>query len=192
MISVGLVLLGVFVFQSSYIRLWETLQDFGRSIGYYFCEVFGLPHNIVPTVLDSSQASGNVTVPLPDNFAEFKTDVFIYIKLLVDRDNFYGWTSHIAGVMTEITKALIIIIPCFIGMWFYIKHLYGKHNTKHGKDTVPLRVFKFISRFTYQPIKRFVQGYAAFIEENSWIKVCWIIVCILHLNIASIVFAFVH
>lgn len=30
----------------------------------------------------------------------------------------------------------------------------------------------------------------AFIQENSWIKVCWIIVCILHLNVASIVFAF--
>ena len=191
MISVGLVLLGVFVFQSSYIRLWETLQDFGRSIGYYFCEVFGIEHNIIPTVLDSSQASGNIAVPLPDDFSDFKANAVTYFGLLFSKSNFYGWTSHIAGAMTNITKALIIIIPCFIGLWFYLKHLYGKHNTKHGKDTVPLRVFKFISRFTYQPIKRFVQGYAAFIRENGWIKVCWIIVCILHLNIASIVFAFV-
>ena len=191
MISAGLVLLGVFIFSSSYVRLWEALQDFGRSIGYYFCEVFGIEHNIIPTVLDSSQASGNITVPLPDDFSDFKANAVTYFGLLFSKSNFYGWTSHIAGAMTNITKALIIIIPCFIGLWFYIKHLYGKHNTKHGKDTVPLRVFKFISRFTYQPIKRFVKGYVTFIEENSWIKVCWLIVCIFHLNIASIVFAFV-
>lgn len=147
MISVGLLLLGVFVFQSSYIRLWETLQDFGCSIGYYFCEVFGIEHNIIPTVLDSSQASGNITVPLPDDFSDFKTNTIMYFSLLFSKSNFYGWTSHIAVAMTNITKALIIIIPCFIGLLFYIKHLYGKHNTKHDKDTVPLRIFKFISKY---------------------------------------------
>lgn len=190
MISVELVLLGVFVFSSSYLRLWETLQDFGRSIGYYFCEIFGIEHSITPTVNDFSHIV-DITVPLPDNFEGFKTEALLYFKLLVDKGNFYGWTSHIAGVMTEIMKFSIILIPGIIGLWFYIKHIYGKHNTKHGNDTLPLRVFKFISRFTYQPVKRFVKGYAAFIENNGWIKVCWIIVCILHLNVASIVFAFV-
>ena len=190
MISVGLVLLGVFIFSSSYLRLWETLQDFGRSVGYYFCEVFGISHNITPTVIDSSQASEGITIPLPNDFTGFKADALLYFQLLIDKGNFYVWTSHIAGVMTEIMKFSIILIPCFIGIWLFIKHLYGKHNIKHGKDTVPLKVFKFISRFTYQPLKRFVRGYVAFIEQFSWIKVCWIIVCILHLNLASIIFAF--
>ena len=173
MISVGLILLGVFIFRSSYLRFWETLQDFGRSIGYYFCEVFGIPHNITPTVNDLTQITDKPSI-LPDNFDGFKNNALIYFSLLVDKGNFNGWLSHIAGVMTEIMKAAIIVIPCFIGLWFYIKHLYGKHNTKYGKDTLPLRVFKFISRYTYQPIKRFVRGYVAFIQENSWIKVCWI------------------
>lgn len=190
MISVGLVLLGVFIFSSSYLRLWETLQDFGRSVGYYFCEVFGISHNITPTVIDSSQASEGITVPLPNDFTGFKADALLYFQLLIDKGNFHGWTSHIAGVMTEIMKFSIILIPCFIGIWLFIKHLYGKHNIKHGKDTVPLKVFKFISRFTYQPLKRFVQGYIAFISQNGWIKACWIIVCALHLNVASIIFAF--
>ena len=189
MISVGLILLGVFIFSSSYLRFWETLQDFGRSIGYYFCEVFGIPHNITPTVNDLTQITDKPSI-LPDNFDGFKNNALIYFSLLVNKSNFNGWLSHIAGVITEIMKVSIILIPCFIGLWFYIKHLYGKHNTKYGKDTVPLRVFKAISRFTYQPIKRFVQGYAAFIRENRYITVCWLIVCLLHLNVASIVFGF--
>lgn len=189
MISVGLVLLGVFLFRSSYVRLWEALSDFGRSIGYYFCEIFGITHNITPTVNDFSQITDKPAV-LPDTVDGFKANVFLYFQLLISKSNFLGWLSHIAGVMTEIMKFTVILIPCFIGFWFYIKHLYGKHNTKHGKDTVPLCIFKFISRFTYQPIKRFVRGYAAFIRENRWIWMCWIIVCILHLNVASIFFGF--
>lgn len=189
MISVGLVLLGVFIFQSSYIRLWETLQDFGRSVGYYFCEVFGIPHNITPTVNELSQAV-DITAPLPDTADGFKTNALLYFTLLADKSNFNGWLAHIAGVITEITKAAIIFVPCLIAIWFVIKHFYGKHNTKYGQDTVPLRIFKFISRFTYQPIKRFVRGYIAFINDNGWVKVCWLIACILHLNLASILFGF--
>ncbi|MDE6867645.1 MAG: hypothetical protein K2J83_00670, partial [Clostridia bacterium] len=189
MISVGLVLLGVFIFRSSYIRLGETLLDFGRSIAYYFCEIFGIPHSITPTVNDFSQVVDN-TVPLPDNFDGFKTNALLYFQLLVDKGNFYGWLSYIAGVMTVIMKFSVILIPCFIGLWLAVKQLYGKHNTKYGKDTVPLKVFKFISQFTYQPLKRFVRGYVAFIRENGWIWVCWLIVCALHLNLVSILFGF--
>ena len=189
MISVGLVLLGVFIFRSSYVRLWETVKDFGRSFGFYFCEIFYIPHGITPTVNSFSQVVDN-TVTLPDNFTEFKTDTALYFKLLFSKHNFLGWTSHMAGVMTKIMKLSVIIIPCIIVLWFAIKHIYGKHNTKHGKDTVPLRVFKRISQYVYQPLKRFVRGYVAFIRENSWVLICWIIVCVLHLNLASILFAF--
>lgn len=188
-ISVGLVLLGVFVFRSSYIRLWETLSDFGRSVGYYFCEVFGIPHNITPTVNGFSQVIDN-TAPLPDTADGFRTNAALYFALLFDKGNFNGWLYRIAGIMADAMKAGIIVVPCVIGLWLYIKHLYGKHNTKHGKDTVPLKVFKFGSRYTYQPLKRFVQGYAAFIRENGWIWICWLIVCGLHLNLASILFGF--
>ena len=121
--SCVLVLMGIFIFRSSYIRFWETLKDFGRSIAYYFCEIFGIPHSITPTVNDFSQGV-DITVPLPDDFDGFKTNALLYFKLLIDKGNFYGWTSHIAGVMTEIMKFSIIIIPCLIGLWFYIKRLY--------------------------------------------------------------------
>ena len=189
MISVGLVLLGVFIFQSSYVRLWETVKDFGRSFGFYFCEIFYIPHGITPTVNSFSQVVDN-TVTLPDNFTEFKSDTALYFKLLFSKHNFLGWTSHMAGVMTKIMKLSVIIVPCIIVLWFAIKHIYGWQNTKHGKDTVPLRIFKCISRVSYQPIKRFIIGYIEFVRSHSWIWICWIIVCVLHLNLASIIFAF--
>ena len=41
-ISAVMVLLGVFVFSDSYLRLWESLRDLGNSAAYYFCELFGI------------------------------------------------------------------------------------------------------------------------------------------------------
>ena len=35
-IFTGMVLLGVFVFSDSYLRLWESLRDLGSSAAYYF------------------------------------------------------------------------------------------------------------------------------------------------------------
>ena len=55
LIGVVLVLLGIFVFGDSWVRALETIVDFGRSIGYYFCELFFIDHNISPTVKDKSK-----------------------------------------------------------------------------------------------------------------------------------------
>ncbi len=64
LLSCVLVLMGVFVFRTSYIRLIEAFKDFGLSIAYYFCEVFGIPHNITPSVIDISQTSApSINVP---------------------------------------------------------------------------------------------------------------------------------
>ena len=47
LLTIGFILLGVFVFATSYIRFWHGLTDFGLSFGYYFCVIFGIPHNIM-------------------------------------------------------------------------------------------------------------------------------------------------
>lgn len=149
LVSVGLILLGIFVFSASYARLWETQQEFGRSIGYYFCEVFGIPHNIIPTVIDGSQASGNITVPLPDDFSDFKANAVTYFGLLFSKSNFYGWISHIAGVMTEVLKIGVVVLPCFIGLWFYIKPFMV--STTQSTAKTPF-LYGYLSSFPALPI----------------------------------------
>ena len=40
-ITAAFILLGAFVFGDSYLRFGETAKDFGLSVGYYFCTLFG-------------------------------------------------------------------------------------------------------------------------------------------------------
>ena len=38
--TIAFVLIGAFIFSSSYLRLGETFVDFWHSIKFYFCELF--------------------------------------------------------------------------------------------------------------------------------------------------------
>ena len=49
-VTVTTVILGAFVFRSSYLRLWETIKDFGFSVAYYFSLIFKGESDITPTV----------------------------------------------------------------------------------------------------------------------------------------------
>lgn len=189
LLTVGFILLGAFVFRSSCIRLGYAFKDFGISIGYYFCEMFGIEHNIIPTVNDIPEVQ-TPQVTLPTDFNGFKDNTSVYFRLLFNSDNFNGWLGHISGVTADFAKIIVIILPCILAFVLIVKAFYKKENNKYGKDTIPLRIFKFISRFTYQPLKQFVRGYIAFIRNHSWIFVCWVILWALNFNLATIAVEF--
>lgn len=190
LLSCVLVLLGVFVFSTSYIRLIEAFKDFGLSVAYYFCEMFGIPHNITPSVIDISQTSAP-SINVPSDWEGFKGSSATYFSMLIDKNNFYGWLGHITGVIAVLGKILVIAAPCIIVIIFVIKALYGRENNNHGKDTVPLKVFKFISRWTYQPIKQFIREYVAFLREHGWVWKLWLAVLGLHFNLGTIFVEFI-
>ncbi len=189
LVSVIFVLLGVLVFSSSYLRFWETLTEFGQSVAFYFCEIFGIEHGILPSVNAPSQVVGNM-IKLPDNLDGFKENTQSFFSLFVSGENFVGWWQSFTGTLATLSKVLVLLLPCVVGLWFVIRWLYGRSNRRHNKDTVPLTVFKFVARYTYQPLKRFVRGYLCFLREHGWIWKCWVAVWVFHFNLASILMGF--
>ena len=188
-LTIGFILLGVFVFRSSYIRLWQGAKDFGLSVAYYFCVMFGIKHSITPTVNIIPEVQ-TPQVTLPSDFDGFKSNAAQYFSLLFSKDNFNGWLAHISGVMSDFAKILVIIVPCIVVLILIIKALYNRENNKHGKDTIPLKVFKFISKYTYHPIKRFIIDYIEFLRRHGWIWKCWIAMWVFHFNLATVIIEF--
>lgn len=90
------ILLGALVFRTSYIRLFYACKDFGLSVVYYFCEMFGISHNITPTVNTIPEIQ-TPQVTLPTDFDGFKDNSAQYFSLLFSSDNFNGWLAHISG-----------------------------------------------------------------------------------------------
>ena len=58
-IAVTLVISAIFlgltaVFWQSYVRFGESCRDFGLSVAYYVCELFGIDYSFTPTVTEYS------------------------------------------------------------------------------------------------------------------------------------------
>ena len=188
-ISVCFILFAIFMFSGSYLRLINSFKDFGLSVGIYFAELFGIEHGIIPTVNDISGIS-LPQIDLPSTFEGFVECLHQYFSLLINSANFVGWLWHIMGVIGNCSKVILIILPCMILIGYIIKTLYRRGNNNYGKDTIPLRIFKGMSRVTYQPLKSFMKKYVTFILSRKWILVCWIVLWTANFNLITIVVEF--
>ncbi len=208
LISISLILMGIFVFRSSYLRLIETLRDFGTSVKYFFLTLFEVENPTAVTVVERSKvmffASKNTSALsaagsgeslsghflLPNDFAAFKLRLGQYFSLLFSGENFLGYFNSVGKVLGDISRVLLVLLPCLLVFGLSIKRLYNKPNNNHNRDTIPLKVFKWITGITYYPVKRFLLQYFAFLMQFDWILKLWLFAAVLHLNLGSIIVAF--
>ena len=87
-------------------------------------------------------------------------------------------------------KVIAVILPCVIVLILVIYRMYRQGNIKHNQDTKPLKAFKWLAARTYQPLKRAVLCYREYLSEHKGVWVCWIILWVFHLNLASVVMGF--
>ncbi len=189
LISIGFILLGVFVFAKSYFRTFEALTDLLGSFKYYFCVIFGLGDASHASVTEYSNVLNWETL-LPHNFDEFAENASGYFSMLFSGENVKAYMEFLGEKAFNFVKVLTIILPCVLVLILVLKILYGRHNTKHNKDTKPLAVVKAISSKVFVPIRDFVRQYFEFVKGINWLKILWIIVWCLHLNLATIVIEF--
>ena len=188
-LSLLFIFLGVFHFSTSYIRFAEATGDLWNSVKIYFCEIFGVVHSVPPTVEKYSEVM-KWDIFLPETLQGFKEEATEYVTMLGDEDNFRSYLSIISDKLEDFAKASAILLPCILLLILAIKRIYEAPNTKHGKDTAPLRAFKWVSRLTYQPVKRWVLSYIAFLKQYTYIPTLWAICWAFNLNLASIIVAF--
>ena len=183
------ILLGVFVFRLSYCRTFEALTDLYGSFKYYFCVLFGLETDGLPSVTDYSKIIDSVTI-LPSDVEGFKSNAATYFSMLISKENFLSWLGATGQKASVLAKVLTILLPCVLVLIIAVKRLYAKGNNNYNVDTLPLRAFKKISAVTYQPTRRFVCGCIEFLQAHNWVWISWLVMWAFHLNLANIVIAF--
>ena len=189
LITAAFALLAVFVFSDSYLRFGEAVKDFGLSVGYYFCTLFGLEHNIVPSVTEYSSVM-DWDILLPSDLEGFTSQSESFFALLIDGENFAAYWSKVGDVMLVLLKVVAISLPCLLILGLLIWRLYKSGNTKHNRDTVPLRIFKKLSKCIYQPLKITIVSFVNFLRENRAVWILWVGIWVFNLNAASIVMGF--
>ncbi len=189
-LTIIFILLGVFCFNTSYLRFGESLVDLWQSCKFYFFEIFGIPHLTIPTVEQYSDVL-EWNIFLPSDFEAFKATASDYFALFFSKENFNEYWAKVGEIIGNVSRVIVIILPCVILLVMLIKRLYEGTNNNHNKDTVPLRIFKFIAKYTYQPIKSVVLSFIAFLRKHRYIPNLWIAMWVFHLNLATIIVAFI-
>ena len=142
------------VFWQSYVRF----KDFGLSVAYYVCELFGIDYSFTPTVTEYSNVL-QWEIFLPSDWEGFTAAAKQYFSLLIDGENFAGYWAKVGDIMLVVAKVIAVILPCVIVLILVIYRMYRQGNTKHNQDTKPLKIFKWLAAKTYQPVKRAVLCY---------------------------------
>ena len=188
-LTIAFILLGAFVFRVAYCRTIEALIDLYGSFKYYFCVLFGFSVDGIPSVAERSKVL-NWDVILPADFETFKANCISFFRLFTSKENFLSWLGETGQKTGKISKIIIIVLPCILALWIALKTLYKKHNTKHNIDTLPLRVYKTVTKYTTEPLKRFVRQYATFVKEHNFIWIIWLVIWVFNLNFATIIIEF--
>ena len=190
LITIFFIYLAISHFSNSYLRLGETFRDLWNSMKYYFFEIFEMEHDTKATVKDYSEIM-KWDVSIPETPEDAKVDMDNYMNLLVDKENLNYYNYTVGVKIGDFARILLIVLPFIVILWILIKMLYLRPNHKHGQETIPLKTFKCISKFTYQPIKRVIITYWTFLQENKKILDLWLVIWLMNLNIMSIILAFV-
>lgn len=188
-LTIAFILFGVLVSGVAYQRVFEALIDLYGGFKYYLCVLFGLPTNDLPSVTDYSKVM-EWTVILPSDFEGFKVNTTAYFSMLFSKENFLSWLSVTGAKVSVWAKVLTIFLPCVVVLIIVVKRIYATPNTRHNKDTFPLRIYKVVTRYTIEPLKRFLRQYFEFVKQHNSIWIIWLIIWVFNLNFATVITEF--
>ena len=183
--------IGAFWCTRSYVRLWETITEMGSSIKFYFCEIFEIENATKVEVIEPSDVIAGEVIPLPSTPSTFWLKCKVFFTLLVNGKHLGVYFTGVGVKVGNISRVLVLLLPVAILAVILIKKIYNTPNTSHGKDTLPLRIFKKLSGVSYQPIKRFLLSYKQYVDDNTKWKTAWLWIWLGNVNFLSIFVAFI-
>lgn len=178
-LSVGLTWCG-----KSYARLSETITELWTAMKYYFCELLEIGNATKP--FRPSDVLQGESVVLPSTPSEFRVKVRAYLALLIDSENVQAYWGKVGAVIENVARFSALLLPVAVGLVLLVKRIYATPNNDYNRDTLPLRVFRKLSGAIYQPIKRFVVEYRAYLKDNAKWKTVWLWIWLGNINFLSI------
>lgn len=200
LIILSSVVCSVFIYFNAFGRVIESLKDFGLSAGYYFCELFMIPHGIIPTVNDLPKipffdfitpSSPSLPLPsLPSTWDGFIEKWNKYWQCFKTQENFFAYLNFINTLLYNFSKFIVLILPLIFALYMYIRSYLSKHNNNYDLDSKPLQCFKWLVAHTYTPIKKQVILFYNLVKTYKAYYITFICIWLFNFNIFTIFIEF--
>lgn len=197
-ITLLFVLLAIFVFPSALGRLIEGVRDFGLSVAFYFCKIFGIENSVTATVndlpkmpfFDLPNMPSSPVPSLPETFEGFKIKWQEYWKLIITARNIVGYFDFLGSLLLVVANVVLYVIPVIVIVYLIMKQVLDKQNNDYNVDSKSLIVARRISDKTYKPVKDWIVDFVAFIKDNKAYYILWAVIWAYNFNLFTIVVEF--
>ncbi|MCH5179922.1 MAG: hypothetical protein J1F32_01755 [Erysipelotrichales bacterium] len=179
-----------FMFVRSYVRIWESIKDFGLSIYYYFSELFTFKRSADPTINNI----GNYDI-VNDPFAFLSLEsLLIYFKLffhsIINGENILRYLSSVFNVIYIILKVLLLVMPFFLLIWLLYRNYFSENNKETNSDSVPLKCYKFFKFRIVSPVINWIRSFIDYVRCHRYFIIIWCVIWLLYFNVFTIIIEF--
>lgn len=180
-----------FLFVSSFIRLYESIKDIGFSFGYYFCEIFSIPHQITPTVNELSPTVSDIELSfLPKDFNFFKLKWQLYVQSLWNIETLQFYLIRIGNQLATFSRIILLLIPFVLLFVLWYRSYFQENEKSLNAISKPLCTYLFIRNHVIRPVIVFLKDLWQYAKTHHFVKV-WLILWAMYFNFFTIGFEFV-
>lgn len=188
-ITFAFVATSIFAFPYAFKRICECFRDFGTSIAYYFCKLFGIDE-VRATVNDISEMPIYLPNGFPASWEEFQGYCVQYWNIFFKRETISAYCQSVGNVVLSFSY-ILFFVPILIVVYYVLKRVLDKQNNDYNVDSKHLRRFKKLSDKTYRPAKAWLQGFVDFVKENKAYYIIWACIFAYAFNFFAIAIEFV-
>ena len=184
-----------FLFPNGIPRLLETLRDLATSVAYYFCELV-FDENPIPATVTRMPAwefAPSRYEPLrifPWTWEEFKALWPVYWQTFFSWKTLAGYFAQILYDLYWLSQLLLIALPLFLAAWLFLRQYTGTCNNDYNADSRPLQIWKRFVFTKVYPVRDWCLAFACFVREHSAYWKIWLVLWLLHFNVAAMAAAF--
>ena len=185
-ITLTFLLLSIFVYKNSFIRLKESLIDIWTSLQCYVNSFTDNSLNVEPTVVNISNL--DITIFFPFTWEEFKVLLGVWWQKLWTKENLLLYLEKFSNVYL----ILMTILELLIIVWFLVSSKITKHLQMHNNDYAceSKKLIKF-KRFERKcaPIIAWFKDTYTFFNLKTYTQI-WLLIWLYNLNFFNILIEF--
>lgn len=184
-------LFSAFHFQGAFARLCESLRDLALSLGYYFCELLGIEHSIVPTVDSFSVVPWTPILGLPATWEEFQLLWQKYWLLFTSNEVILGYLQWLRKALLTVAQwTLLVLLPLILVLRLLFDKYMSTENNDYNKQSKAVTRYKTFLNKVYTPVKNWFANTIQFGKDNSIYGKLLLLIWCYNFNVATILLEF--
>ena len=188
LITLVFVLLAIFYFKYSHLRLFESIIDLWNSLVYYVDEMFECSFDANVTVNNLTKTPYKLPFHLPNSWNEFKDLLNSFIDLFFTKRNFLLYLKKILISSLNIARFITLALPLWL---IYLLCKKKESNNDWNKDSKALIKFKLFQEKIILPVKNWIIDFINFVIDHKIYKTIWLLIWAYNFQILTIAVEFI-